>query len=76
MKHCQITGKKTRTGNSVSHSQVKTKRTFRSNIHTKKVLDPASGKMVTLQLSTNALRTLAKWDREGKRYDLKKLVQK
>ncbi|MBP5664167.1 MAG: 50S ribosomal protein L28, partial [Bacteroidales bacterium] len=37
---CQITGKKAITGNNVSHSNIKTKRKFRPNLHTKKFFVP------------------------------------
>ena len=33
---CEITGKKTIVGNRVSHSNIKTKRKFKPNLHTKK----------------------------------------
>jgi large subunit ribosomal protein L28 len=71
---CQITGKKASTGNTRSHSKIATKRKFRVNLQKKKLLDPATGKYMTLTLSTKAMRTLKKWDKEGKKYDLAKLV--
>ena len=73
---CQITGKRTVAGNNVSHSQRKTKRTFKANVHNRTLLNPATGTMMRVKLSTAALRTLAKWDREGKKYDLRKLIKK
>ncbi len=73
---CMITGRKTRSGHNVSHSQRKTKRTFCPNVHTRKLLNPATGTMMRVKISTRALRTLAKWDREGKKYDLKALIGK
>ncbi len=71
---CMMTGRRTTTGHKVSHSQHKSKRTFCPNIHKRSLLNPATGKMMTLKLSTSAVRTLAKWDREGKSYDLRKLT--
>ncbi len=73
---CQITQKRTRSGNNVSHSQRKTKRTFAPNVHLRKLLNPATGTVMRVKLSTQALRTLAKWDREGKMYDLRTLIKK
>ena len=73
---CMITGRRTRSGHNVSHSQRKTKRTFRPNVHSRKLLNPATGEVMRIRLSTRALRTLAKWDREGKKYDLRKLIKK
>ncbi len=73
---CEITGKKTVSGHNVSHSQRKTKRTFKANVHRRTLLNPATGTLMRVKLSTAALRTLAKWDREGKKYDLRELVKK
>jgi large subunit ribosomal protein L28 len=71
---CQLTGKRTGSGNSRSHSNIASKRTFKVNVQKKRLLNPATGKYVTLMLSTKAIKTLKKWDKEGKRYDLTKLV--
>ena len=49
-----MTGRKTATGNSRSHSNIATRRTFKINLQTKRL-----GGM-KLHLSTRALRTLAK----------------
>lgn len=57
---CQLTGKKSISGNSVSHSNVKTKRRFYANIQTKRIFVPESGKWITLTVSTSALRTISK----------------
>ncbi len=51
---CQMTGRGTTTGNSRSHSNIATRRTFKVNLQTKRI-----GGM-KLSLSTRALRTLAK----------------
>ena len=71
---CEITGKKPQSGNNVSHSKRRTKRVFQPNLQTKKLLNPATGLMMKVTLSTKALKTLAKWDAEGKKYDLNKLI--
>ena len=57
---CQITGKKPRVGNNVSHSNIKTKRKFYPNLHTKRFFIPEEDKWVTLKVSTTALRTINK----------------
>lgn len=67
---CEITGKKPLTGNNVSHSNRKTKRRQRPNLQKRRLLNPATGKMETLTISARGLKTLAKWQKEGKVYDL------
>lgn len=57
---CQITGKKVMTGNNVSKSNRKTKRTFAPNLSVKRLFNPETGEWVTLKLSANALRTINK----------------
>jgi large subunit ribosomal protein L28 len=69
-KSCIVTGKKTITGNRVSHAKNKTKRRLKANLQKKRLLNPATGRIVTVVISTRGMRTLKKWDREGKTYDL------
>lgn len=57
---CQVTGKRTRIGNNVSHANNKTKRKFYPNLQTKKFFVPEEGKWVTLKVSVAALRTINK----------------
>ncbi|MDB3906450.1 50S ribosomal protein L28 [Crocinitomicaceae bacterium] len=57
---CQITGKSVMVGNNVSHSNRKTKRTFRPNLITKKFYMPEEDQYITLKISTSALRTINK----------------
>ena len=57
---CQITGKKMMVGNSVSHSNAKTKRRFLPNLQVKKFYVPEEDKWITLKVSTSALRTINK----------------
>ncbi len=75
-KSCIVTGKKTTTGFNVSHSKQKTKRKLKANLHKKRLLNPATGKIVTVTISSRGLRTLKKWDREGKTYNLAQLKKK
>ncbi len=74
-KKCQMSGKKAKSGNLVSHSQIKTKRRFSPNLQTKKVFNPATGRTMKVTLSTRALKTLSKWQAEGKMFDLRKLLK-
>ena len=59
---CCITGKKSNTANSVSHSNRKTKRVQQPNLIKKRIFIPEENRTVTLKLSVRALRTLAKKD--------------
>lgn len=57
---CKLTGKKGLVGNSVSHSQRKTKRVQKPNLITKRLYIPEEDRTVTVRLSARALRTLNK----------------
>ncbi|NLL27975.1 MAG: 50S ribosomal protein L28 [Bacteroidales bacterium] len=57
---CQLTGKKRMSGNSVSHSNIKTKRRFYPNLQEKKFFIPEENQWITLKVSTSALRTINK----------------
>jgi large subunit ribosomal protein L28 len=57
---CQITGKKPIVGNSVSHSNIKTKRRFLPNLQKKRFFFAEEDRWVTIKLSTDALRTINK----------------
>ena len=59
-KICDITGKRPRVGNNVSHSNIKTKRRFNPNLQKKRFYIPEEDKWITLKVSTNALRTINK----------------
>ncbi len=59
-KVCQITGKRPRVGNNVSHANNKTKRRFYPNLQTKRFYIPEEKKWITLKVSTQALRTINK----------------
>ncbi len=69
-KMCIITGKKTSVGNHVSHSKRRVKRKLFANLSKRRLLNPATGRSVTVTISTRGLRTLKKWNREGKTYNL------
>lgn len=72
-KVCQITGKRTRVGNNVSHANNKTKRKFYPNLQTKRFYIPSTGEWVSLKVSTSALRTINK---NGIEATIKKAHQK
>ena len=57
---CQVTGKRPRSGNKVSHSNIKKRRRFLPNLHTQRFWLESEGRWVTLKLSTRGLRTLEK----------------
>ena len=57
---CQITGKKAMVGNNVSHSNIKTKRVFKPNLHTKKFFVPEIGEWVVLKVSAKGMREMNK----------------
>ncbi|MCU0355764.1 MAG: 50S ribosomal protein L28 [Cytophagales bacterium] len=57
---CQLTGKRTRVGNNVSHANNKTKRKFYPNLQTKRFYIPSEDKWITLKVSTQAIRTISK----------------
>jgi large subunit ribosomal protein L28 len=57
---CQITGKHPVSGNSVSHSNIKTKRRFLPNLQTKRFFLAEEDKLVTLKVSSEGLRTINK----------------
>jgi len=59
-KVCQITGKKVITGHKVSHSNIKTKRTFAPNLQDRKYYLEAEKRWVTLRVSVNGMRTINK----------------
>lgn len=57
---CDLTGKKAMKGNNVSFSNLKTKRRFYPNLHTKKFYIPEEDAWITLKVSTSALKTINK----------------
>lgn len=59
-KVCQITGKKVITGNNVSHSKKRTRRTFEPNLFTRKFYNPDNDSWITLKVSASGIRTINK----------------
>jgi len=59
-KVCQVTGRKRMVGNNVSHSKLRTKRTFDINLKTKKFWSEEQERYVTLKVSAKGMRTIQK----------------
>lgn len=57
---CQITGKKVITGNKVSHSNRKTRRTFAPNLQDRTYFIPEENRSINLRVSTAGMRTINK----------------
>ena len=57
---CQVSGKKTRSGNNVSHANNKTRRKFIPNLHTHRIWVESQSRYVKLRLSKKGLRTIDK----------------
>lgn len=59
-KVCQITGKKIISGNNVSHSNRRTKRTFAPNLFNKKLFIEEENRFVDLKVSAAGMRIINK----------------
>lgn len=59
-KICQITGKRAMSGNNVSHSKHRTKRTFEVNLFTKRFYWVEEDRWITLKVSAAGLRLINK----------------
>ncbi|RYY23422.1 MAG: 50S ribosomal protein L28 [Chitinophagaceae bacterium] len=57
---CKVTGKVPIGGNTVSHSNIKTKRRFLPNLQTKRFFLAEEDRWITLKLSTEGIRTINK----------------
>ena len=57
---CQITGKRVMTGNNVSHSKKRTRRTFYPNLLDKKFYLPEEDRWINLKVSAAGLRIINK----------------
>lgn len=58
MASCQVTGRRPRSGNSVSHSHQKTKRWFKPNVHKKRYWVPSERRWVTLTVSAKGQKVI------------------
>jgi large subunit ribosomal protein L28 len=59
-RRCALTGRKVSSGNNVSHSNRRTRRTFAPNLQNVTLLSDALGERIRLRVSTRALRTVQK----------------
>lgn len=59
-KVCAITGKRTISGNHVSHANNRVRRTFEPNLQKKRFFIAEEDRWVTLKVSTSAIRTISK----------------
>ncbi len=57
---CQVTGKRTTTGNNVSHAMNKTRRRFMPNLHERRFWVASENRWIKLRVSAKALRTIDK----------------
>lgn len=73
---CELTGKKTVSGNKVSHSNRKTRRKFYPNLQSKRFFIPEEGRWVTLKIATTTLKTINKKGISAYISDLRKKGQK
>lgn len=57
---CQITGKRVRAGNNVSHANNRTRRRFLPNLQYRRLWVESENRFVSLRLSMSGLRTIDK----------------
>ncbi len=73
---CQVTGRRPRSGNSISHSHRVTKRRFLPNVHDHRFFVASEKRWVTLRVSTKGLRTIDKLGIESVLADLRRRGEK
>nr|YP_010726247.1 ribosomal protein L28 [Hypnea brasiliensis]WCH55305.1 ribosomal protein L28 [Hypnea brasiliensis]WDY84722.1 ribosomal protein L28 [Hypnea brasiliensis] len=61
-KICQMTGKKSNNGYTVSHSHTKTKKIQKVNLQNKKIWSYKKKKWIKIKISTKALKSFYKLD--------------
>ena len=59
-RRCHLTGAKVQSGQKVSHSNRKSKRTFDPNLQRVHLMSDALGRQVAVRVSTRALRSVTK----------------
>jgi large subunit ribosomal protein L28 len=57
---CQVTGKGTLFGNSVSHANNRTRRRWLPNLHERRFWIPSENRWISLRVSSHGLRTIDK----------------
>lgn len=73
---CDITGKQIVTGNNVSHSNRKTKRVFKPNLHKHRIFNPITGLYETFMLSRKGIKNIDKMGLENAKAFAKKLANR
>ena len=73
---CQVTGKRTTSGNNVSHAMNKTRRRFMPNLHERRFWVASENSWVKLRVSTKGLRTIDKNGIDAVLADLRKRGEK
>ena len=59
-RECEVTGKKTTTGNNVSHANNRTRRRFLPNLQSRRIWVESENRWVSMKISGAALRTIDK----------------
>lgn len=57
---CQVTGKRVRSGNNVSHANNRTRRRFLPNLQNRRLWVESEKRWVSIRLSSQGLRTIDK----------------
>ena len=71
-KVCQVTGKRTVSGNNVSHAHNKTRRRFAPNLHYHRFWVPSRNRFVRLRVSAAGMRIIDKKGIEAVLEDIEK----
>ena len=69
---CQVTGKRPRIGNTVSHANKKAKRRFNINLHSKRFWLEEQKRFIKLRVSTQGIRIIDKFGIEKVLENIKK----
>ena len=73
---CQVSGKRTASGNNVSHANNRTKRRWQVNLHERRFWVASEKRWVKLRVSAHALRTIDKNGIDAVLADLRKRGEK
>ena len=73
---CQVSGKRTASGNNVSHANNRTKRRWQVNLHDRRFWVASEKRWVKLRVSAHALRTIDKNGIDAVLADLRKRGEK
>jgi large subunit ribosomal protein L28 len=58
--YCQVTGKKSKSANNVSHANNRTKRTQNANLQDKRFYLPSEDRYISLTVSARGIKTIDK----------------